>query len=94
MPRCPKKRRRARRATVFCPVCKEQTRRVSVPGTRHDVDVCDAHGTWFDCDEMAAFAESFKERRAGEITDEDLEGAGVPSNGFVSRVFRALLRPL
>lgn len=79
-----------KRATVFCPVCKEQARRVEVAGTVHVVDVCDAHGTWFDCDELTAFVEAFKEQRAGDLTDEDLDAAGVTGPGFLTRVFRSI----
>jgi Zn-finger nucleic acid-binding protein len=35
-----------------CPVCSELLRRVSAPPTRIQLDVCTAHGTWFDRREL------------------------------------------
>lgn len=81
---------REKRATVFCPVCEVQTRRVEIDGTVHVIDVCDEHGTWFDCDELTAFVEHYTERRAGEISEDDLDAAGVGGRSFLSRVFGAL----
>lgn len=78
-------------ATVFCPVCDQATRHVDLPNTGQGIDVCDAHGTWFDRDELTLFVEGARDARAGEISGDDLGSAGVPQAGFFSRVFRALL---
>ena len=50
----------ARHAKVFavpvgsgaCPVCREALSRVVVPPTQVEIDVCAAHGTWFDRREL------------------------------------------
>lgn len=83
---------REKHATVACPVCRSQTRRVEIDGTVHVIDVCDEHGTWFDCDELTAFVEVYADRRAGEITDADREAAGISGGerSFLSRVLGAL----
>jgi Zn-finger nucleic acid-binding protein len=70
-----------RHAAIACPLCASPLRRVEVPDTIHSVDVCDAHGTWFDHGELPMFISVFATRRAGELSDEDLRAAGVPGRG-------------
>jgi Zn-finger nucleic acid-binding protein len=86
-----------RTAQLSCPVCTKRLRRVEIPETPNAVDVCDEHGTWFDRDELAMFVRTFSEARAGELTEDDLQAAGLPGaapsaggGGFLSDVFRAL----
>ncbi len=48
--------------SIACPVCSTHLRRVPIPGTTSSVDVCDAHGTWFDRahgDELQMFVTAF-----------------------------------
>lgn len=77
----------ARRASVSCPVCEQATRYVELDGTGQGVDVCDAHGTWFDRDELELYVEKHTAARAGEVSDEDRSAAGVPAGGFLARIF-------
>lgn len=67
-------------------------RRSALADTMHAIDVCDAHGTWFDRNELATFVSAFSEQRAGEIDDEDLAAAGVPgrSDGFFTQLLSLL----
>ena len=37
-----------RSLAISCPICRTHLRRFAIAGTPHAVDVCDAHGTWFD----------------------------------------------
>jgi Zn-finger nucleic acid-binding protein len=41
---------------VACPACNTWMRRERVPDTAVDIDVCDAHGAWFDASELRAIA--------------------------------------
>ena len=66
---------------IACPECHASMRRSALADTMHAIDVCDAHGTWFDRDELATFVSAFAEQRAGVIDDEDLAAAGVPGRG-------------
>jgi Zn-finger nucleic acid-binding protein len=75
-----------RTARISCPECAGPMRWVEIPDSPHGVDVCDAHGTWFDARELAAFLESEAAARAGEVTTDDLQSAGV--GGFFARLFR------
>lgn len=78
-----------RQVALSCPVCADATRRVEIANTVNGVDVCDAHGTWFDRDELEMFVKSHVDARAGEIDGDDLRAAGV-EGGFFSKVFRSL----
>ena len=78
-----------RHSVISCPVCAGPLRRVDVTGSIHSVDVCDAHGTWFDARELEIVAEALREARAGDVTDDDLEAAGVKKGGFFARLFRS-----
>ncbi len=51
------------RAKLACPVCKAPMECVPLGETVHDVDVCKAHGTWFDRTELVAFMDREKLRR-------------------------------
>lgn len=80
-----------RQRAVSCPVCSSPARRVEIANTVNGVDVCDAHGTWFDRDELEMFVKSHADARAGDIDGDDLRAAGV-NDGFFSKVFRAIFR--
>ncbi len=54
---------RTPRAPLACPVCRAPMERAALADTVHDVDVCKAHGTWFDRTELAAFMDREKLRR-------------------------------
>jgi len=79
------------RMAISCPVCKGPLRRVEIPDTLHSIDVCDAHGTWFDRargDELQMFVSQAEAARAGEVSEDDLRSAGVGGGGFFARIFR------
>jgi len=46
-----------------CPVCGVALRRITVDGTHTELDLCAAHGTWFDRDELQTVARYFEQRR-------------------------------
>jgi Zn-finger nucleic acid-binding protein len=48
------------RAPLHCPDCKTPMETVGMAETVHAVDVCHAHGTWFDRTELAAFMDREK----------------------------------
>ncbi len=75
-----------RQATVFCPVCNEQTARVDIPGSVNCMDRCAEHGIWFDRDELEMFVKSHTEARAGDVTPDDLP----LQEGFFARLFRSI----
>lgn len=54
------------RQPLACPVCKATMECVGMAQTVHEVDVCKAHGTWFDRTELNAFMAREKMRREGE----------------------------
>jgi Zn-finger nucleic acid-binding protein len=74
---------------ICCPVCAAPLRRAEIANSVSQIDVCDAHGTWFDRGEVVAFAEASAESRAGEVSEDDLRAAGV-GGGFFSRLFSSL----
>ena len=76
-----------RRASVSCPICEQATRYVELENTGQGVDVCDAHGTWFDRDELSLYVEKHTAARAGDVSLDDVPGA---SGGFFTRVFQSL----
>jgi Zn-finger nucleic acid-binding protein len=78
---------RDRRPLVSCPVCAKAMRRADIANSVNALDICDAHGTWFDPSELKAFAEASAEARAGDVDEGDLEAAGI-GGGFFSRLFR------
>jgi Zn-finger nucleic acid-binding protein len=50
---------------ISCPVCRTHLRQVPIPRTSQRVDVCAAHGTWFDgddADELQLFLRAFASR--------------------------------
>ncbi|MDB4935467.1 MAG: hypothetical protein JWP87_2439 [Labilithrix sp.] len=79
-----------RLAAIACPACSSALRRIEIQETIHCVDVCDAHGTWFDRSELPTFMTFFQEQRMGEVLDDDLRAAGVPEPGFFTDLFRSL----
>jgi Zn-finger nucleic acid-binding protein len=76
-----------RNAKISCPECSGPLRWIELPDSPSGIDVCDAHGTWFDARELAVFLENESAARAGEVTTEDMEAAGV--GGFFARLFHA-----
>lgn len=79
---------------VHCPACQAPLRREVVGGRSTPVDVCDAHGTWFDWGELAML---FAPGPAPEpLSEAELEAAGIPGDanqepGFFTTLFRGLL---
>jgi Zn-finger nucleic acid-binding protein len=55
-----------RRDALACPVCSAPMEQLGMAETVHDVDVCRAHGTWFDRTELAAFIQREKRRRESD----------------------------
>jgi len=47
------------RAGLPCPSCAQPLRRVRISRAEVDVDICDAHGTWFDRDELTSVAGTY-----------------------------------
>jgi len=43
---------------LTCPVCHEALRRHRVKHAWLDIDICDAHGTWYDCGEIERVAQA------------------------------------
>lgn len=75
--------------SIACPVCRKSLRRVAIGGTSRSVDVCDAHGTWFDraeADELQLFLAELDAARAGGVSQNDAEPAPAP-RGFFARLF-------
>lgn len=75
------------RGPVDCPMCKARMEVASMPGTVHNVDLCRAHGTWFDRTELAAYIEAQAAAQEAEkpaVTDDDLQAAGVGGGFFKS----------
>jgi len=88
---------RQRDQSVFCPACEAQARRVEIASTAHAIDVCDAHGAWFDRDELSLFVQAGTDPRARETLETELEAAGVSGGaagwsegGFFTGLLRAL----
>jgi Zn-finger nucleic acid-binding protein len=52
-------------ALIPCPVCAKALSRTRVASAGVDIDVCSAHGTWFDRDELQQVATAMKKARAG-----------------------------
>ncbi len=78
-----------RSALASCPECGATMKRREIAGTIHLLDSCPEHGTWFDGFELPEFIRAFAEQRAGEITEEDAAAAGVPEDGFFTKLFRS-----
>jgi len=70
-----------RRREITCPVCAQRLARRHLGDTGHSVDSCASHGSFFDRGELEAFAKFHEDRRVGEVTEDDLEAAGLPT-GF------------
>lgn len=49
---------------VSCPECLHDMQRVAIASAMCEVDVCEAHGTWFDAGELEAVMRAYKNRRA------------------------------
>ena len=65
------------RPLLSCPLCKTALLRRDLGETGHSINTCEQHGTFFDRGGVVAFADLCQERRAGEVSEEDLENAGV-----------------
>ncbi len=61
---------------IACPICREALKRSSFSGV--DLDVCAAHGTWFDRGEMRRVAEGIQSAR--------LDAAGGPTHDYEADV--------
>lgn len=71
---------------VACPVCKQSLQRRPIPGTSIAIDVCAAHGTWFDRDdahELVRFLEAYGARADGP----DDDAVEAPKRGFFASLF-------
>ena len=87
-----------RQALIHCPTCRAEMKRVTIPETIHYIDVCRAHGTWFDREELPMMVSVHRRQREGELSDEDLRAAGLPGGdsttdgdgGFFTDLFRSL----
>lgn len=71
-----------RRPVFSCPTCHGPMRVQEIEGSVHLMDVCDAHGTFFERDALDTFNELWAEKRAGEVDDATLESMGVSRKGF------------
>jgi Zn-finger nucleic acid-binding protein len=74
-------------AELSCPACSVRMQGQPIPSSIHNVDICAAHGTWFDRGELDMFVKTYREERVGTVSDDDLSDAGIPG-GFFSRLFR------
>ncbi len=79
---------------LTCPACHAPLFRAGVGHQGATVDVCDVHGTWFDWGELAMLAAP--PPAAPELTEHELEAAGIPGDaneepGFFATLFRGLL---
>lgn len=66
-----------RQAALSCPACAGPLRQQQIGETVQLMYTCAAHGTFFEYGALQAFAEMWVERRAGEISDDDLEKLGL-----------------
>src|SRR5262249_35184031 len=75
---------------ISCPVCRNHLQRVSIAGAPWCVDVCDAHGTWFDraeAHELQLFVDAFEAIRMGHAPGGGDGRPGAAKGGFFSRLF-------
>lgn len=66
-----------KQTALSCPACAGPLRTQQIGETVQLMYTCAAHGTFFDYGALSAFAEMWVERRAGEISDEELEKLGI-----------------
>ena len=66
-----------KQAALSCPACAGPLRTSQIGETVQLMYTCAAHGTFFDYGALSAFAEMWVERRAGEISEDDLERLGL-----------------
>ncbi len=50
----------------LCPDCRAPLRRAKVDGPNVDIDYCDAHGTWFDREELQTVERFIDQRRRSQ----------------------------
>jgi Zn-finger nucleic acid-binding protein len=60
-----------------CAVCGAPMAATEVPGTGITIDVCAAHGTWFDALELAAVAQFFELKNAADDAEAAVFGAEI-----------------
>jgi hypothetical protein len=65
------------RPLLSCPICRLALVRLDLAETGHSINTCEKHGSFFDRGGVPVFADLCQARRAGEVTEEDLENAGV-----------------
>lgn len=63
---------------LACPCCQKALARVNVKAAGVDIDVCSAHGTWFDRHELSAIARALGQLRSRRV------GAGMMVAGGVA----------
>ena len=65
------------RLLLSCPFCQIPLVRLELGETGHAMDICSSHGTFFERGELLAFADLCQQRRAGDVSAEDLAKAGI-----------------
>ncbi|MGO9836666.1 MAG: zf-TFIIB domain-containing protein [Polyangiaceae bacterium] len=70
-----------RRPMLRCPFCQTPLVRRDLGETGCSIDSCATHGTFFDRGVVTTFVDLCEQRRAGDISEEDLANAGV-KRGF------------
>lgn len=66
-----------RHAALSCPACRGPLRKEQVGESVLLMHACATHGTFFEHGAVEAFTDMWAERRAGDISDEDLEALGI-----------------
>ncbi len=85
---------RVREAAIQCPLCAAPLQRESIFGSIWAVDACAEHGTWFDRRELESYAQIWWQRRRGDVDDEGLETAGIPTESDASTMLSGVLKIL
>lgn len=52
---------------IACPLCRAPMQVSRIGAGDFDLDVCDAHGAWFDRDELRRFLEALAAQRGGQV---------------------------
>jgi Zn-finger nucleic acid-binding protein len=79
---------RPERGTLACPVCAAPLECVPMSETVFDVDVCRAHGTWFDRRELLAFMDREKERRENTADPVEISFGQDDEGGLLGKLRR------
>lgn len=80
--------------SIGCPICRAPLRREEIRFSRVQVDVCDAHGIWFDWGEMKTWARPPTDDPSQELTEEELAAAGLHARSNEDDGFFTSLRRL